>query len=100
MKYKLGDRVKEKKTKPDSHDDYEILSTFTSDKYNGYIVTNLYTNRVTGIECTDFDKDTKLSSSGKNNDGCWFEFLKDRYLRVKKQVVSHPDVINPKFNEW
>ena len=99
MKYKTGDRIKKKKRKSYEHDDYEILSTFTSDKCNGYIIADLYDNSVTGIEDKDFDIITKLSSRQKNPDDAYFKFVEDRYLRVKKQVMNHKDVINPKFDE-
>lgn len=100
MKYKIGNRVKDKKTKPVDHDDYEILSTFTSDKYDGYIIINLYTNSISGIESKDFEKETKRSYGSNNGDDTLCDHFKDRYLRVKKQVVNHKDITNPIFNEW
>jgi len=35
-----------------------------------------------------------------DDDFCTLNFFKDRYKSVKKQVINHPEITNPKFEEW
>lgn len=102
MKFQIGDRIKEKTTSETDHDDFQIMSTFTSDKLNGYIVVNLYTNTVTAIEQNDLEKICKLSYRAEEKADYigLFDFLKDRYSSVKNQVINNPQSPNPVFNEW
>ena len=96
MKFERGYRIKSNRTKPFEHDDFEILSTFTSEQLNGYIVINLYTNRITAFEQKYFEKNHKLSN--KQKDDALYILFKDRYNNVKNQVLSK--VNQPVFDEW
>ena len=87
LKFRVGDRVKEKTTKLDDHDDYQILAVFIGDECSGYIYVNLYSMGVFAEDFYEFDKRTKLSEHRDDVDTLR-DFLKDRFENMKKQVKS------------